>query len=58
MTFDKLAELMEINKISGDAFLESDSGWEGCSTYMEGAYYNKKKNVMVFTLGYGRNMAS
>ena len=27
----------------------SDSGWECCATDMDGVYYNKLKNVVVFT---------
>lgn len=53
MTFEKLEELLRKNKISKDVKLESDSGWEGGPTDMDGVYYNKTDNVIVFTQGYG-----
>lgn len=47
----KLKDLYEIikNSISEDAILLSDSGWECGATDMDGIYYNKKENIIVFT---------
>lgn len=52
MTFNKLMDLIQRNKISTDVKLESDSGWECGPTNMNGVYYNNGKNVIVFTQGY------
>ena len=49
MTFGRLTELINHNNISHDVIMMSDSGWEYCATVMNGAYYNKKDNLIVFT---------
>ena len=49
MTFEKLAEIMERNQIPKDVKLMSDSGWECCETDMDGLYYSKSENVLIFT---------
>ena len=48
----KVGELFNIfkqNNIPNDAVLMSDSGWECCATEMDGIYYNKSTNIVVFT---------
>ena len=49
MTFKKLCEILEKNNIPKDVHLMSDSGWECSTTEMDGIYYNKKENIIVFT---------
>lgn len=51
MTFTKLKEIIEFHKIPEDVQLMSDSGWECDATEMDGVYYNKTENVIVFTQG-------
>ena len=53
MTFEKLTELINKNNIPDNVRLESDSGWECDATNMDGVYYNKTENVIVFTQGFG-----
>lgn len=53
MTFDKLLNLIRKNNIPTNVKLESDSGWEGGPTEMEGVYYNRTENRIIFTQGYG-----
>ncbi|MEE1101317.1 MAG: hypothetical protein U0K86_07530 [Agathobacter sp.] len=53
MTFEKLTELINKNNIPDNVRLESDSGWECNATNMDGVYYNKTENVIVFTQGFG-----
>lgn len=55
MTVEKLLNIFQINNIPGDANLESDSGWECGPTDMDGIYYNKSENRVVFTQGYGED---
>jgi hypothetical protein len=52
MTLGKLKEILEKNNIPDNAILMSDSGWECDATDMNGIYYNKEKNIVVFTQGY------
>lgn len=49
MTFKKLQKIFRDNNIPENVVLMSDSGWECCATDMDGIYYNKKENVIVFT---------
>ena len=49
MTFEKLHELMIIHKIPPNVILQSDSGWECCETEMNGVWYNRSQNIIVFT---------
>ena len=49
MTFEKLSKLIEKYNIPKNVHLLSDSGWECCETEMNGVYYNKEQNVIVFT---------
>ena len=48
MTFTILKKVMEEHSIPDDAKLMSDSGWECSATNMDGIYYNRDKNVVVF----------
>lgn len=49
MTFQKLQKLIKQYNIPEDVRLISDSGWECDATEMDGPYYNKDKNEIVFT---------
>ena len=49
MTFEKLQEIVTKNSIPKDVKLMSDSGWECCETDMDGVYYSKSKNTIIFT---------
>lgn len=49
MTFAELNKIIEDNNIPHDVKLMSDSGWECSATDMDGVYYNKEKNEIVFT---------
>ena len=49
MKLNKLLELINKHNIPDDVLLQSDSGWECGATDMDGAYYNRKLNVIVFT---------
>ena len=49
MKLNKLLELINKHNIPNDVLLQSDSGWECGATEMDGAYYNRKLNVIVFT---------
>ena len=49
MTFNELKSLIKKYKIHEDVVLESDSGWECGATDMNGVYYHKRYNVIVFT---------
>lgn len=49
MRLNTLLKLINKYNIPDDALLESDSGWECGATEMDGAYYNRKLNVIVFT---------
>lgn len=59
MTLQKLNELCSKHNIPKDVKLLSDSGWECGDTEMDGVYYCKQSNVIVFTQGgifhYGYN---
>lgn len=49
MRLGQLYEIMKIKNIPMDANLQSDSGWECGATGMNCAYYNRQKNIIVFT---------
>ena len=49
MTVGELINIFRQNNIPNDATLMSDSGWECCATDVDGVYYNKLKNIVVFT---------
>lgn len=49
MTFAELNKIIEENHIPHDVKLMSDSGWECSASDMDGVYYNKEKNEIVFT---------
>lgn len=49
LTFDKLSKIVEKYNIPHDVTFLSDSGWECCETSMCGVWYNREKNVIVFT---------
>ena len=49
MTFGLLHEIIKQNNIPEDVKLMSDSGWECNATEMDGVYYNREENVIVFT---------
>lgn len=49
MTISLFNQIVEENNIPSDAEMMSDSGWECDATKMNGIYYNKNKNTLVFT---------
>lgn len=49
MTFKDLFKIIKDNNISDNVILRSDSGWECNDTEMNGVWYNKKKNTIIFT---------
>jgi len=49
MTFKRLKRIIDKNNIPYNVQLLSDSGWECSSTEMDGIYYNKKENKIIFT---------
>lgn len=51
MTLAKLKELCQQNNIPDDVELLSDSGWECGETDMDGVWYSKEANCIVFTQG-------
>lgn len=51
MTLEKLNELCVRHNIPKDVELLSDSGWECWATKMNGVYYCKQSNAIVFTQG-------
>lgn len=55
MTFKKLKQIFIENNIPENVILKSDSGWECDPTNMDGIYYNKEDNIVVFTQGYEYN---
>lgn len=48
MTYKELKEIITKNNIPEDVCLMSDSGWECYTTEMNGIYYNKEANTIVF----------
>ena len=49
MTFELLAKIMAQNSVPSDVKLMSDSGWECDATDMDGIFFNRKENILVFT---------
>ena len=49
MTVGKFVQILKENSIPEDAVMLSDSGWEWCATDMDGVYYNKVTNEIMFT---------
>lgn len=49
MTFATLKKIIADNDIPDDVHFMSDSGWECSATDMDGVYYNKRENTIVFT---------
>ena len=49
MTYKELKEILKRNDIPDNVNFISDSGWECSATDMNGVYYNKKENTIVFT---------
>ena len=49
MKLNTLLKLIDKHNIPDDVLLRSDSGWECDATDMDGVYYNRKLNVIVFT---------
>ena len=49
MKLNNLLKLINKHNISDDVLLQSDSGWECGATDMDGVYYNRKLNIIVFT---------
>lgn len=51
MTYKELKDIIEKNNIPENVKLQSDSGWECDPTDMDGVFYNKSKNIIIFTQG-------
>ena len=49
MTYELLTKIIEENGIPKDVKMMSDSGWECSETKMDGIYYNKEENTLIFT---------
>ena len=49
MELNTLLKLINKHNIPDDVLIQSDSGWECGATDMDGVYYNRKLNVIVFT---------
>lgn len=49
MTFEKLSKIIEKYNIPKDVVLLSDSGWECSETEMQGVFYNREENKIIFT---------
>lgn len=52
MTLGEVKRIFEQNNIPDSAKLMSDSGWECDATDMDGIFYSRAKNVVVFTQDY------
>ena len=55
MKLNTLLKLIDKHNIPDDVLLRSDSGWECDATDMDGVYYNRKLNVIVFTQYFSEN---
>ena len=55
MKLNNLLKLIDKHNIPDDVLLRSDSGWECDATDMDGVYYNRKLNVIVFTQYFSEN---
>ena len=51
MTMELLYRIIEENNIPSDVRFMSDSAWEGGPTEMDGVFYNRESNTIVFTPG-------
>lgn len=51
MRFDILQNLIEKYNIPSNVKLLSDSGWECDATEMDGIWYNREQNIIIFTQG-------
>ncbi|MBO4314271.1 MAG: hypothetical protein J5838_08260 [Desulfovibrio sp.] len=51
MTFEELCRIFREHGIPDDAHLLSDSGWECDETEMDGIWFNRERNEVVFTQG-------
>ena len=51
MTFKDLENLIITNSIPKNVKLMSDSGWECSETEMDGVWYNRELNTIIFTQG-------
>ena len=49
MTYELLTKIIEENHIPKDVKMMSDSGWECSETEMDGIFYNKEENTLIFT---------
>lgn len=49
MTVGKFTQILKENNIPEDAVMLSDSGWECSASDMDGIYYNRETNELVFT---------
>ena len=49
MTIGELTKIVKDHNIPADATMLSDSKWECSPTDMDGIYYNKKYNELMFT---------
>lgn len=54
MTYKKLIHILAKYNIPINARLMSDSSWECNATDMDGVYYNKKENTIVFTQDFSK----
>ena len=52
MTIEKLEEIMTKHNIPKNVKIMSDSGWECDPTDMDGVWYNKNLNLIIFTQHY------
>ncbi|MBQ8913113.1 MAG: GNAT family N-acetyltransferase [Lachnospiraceae bacterium] len=48
MTMELLEHILEENNIPKDVHIMSDSGWECDATEMDGIFYNRKSNTIIF----------
>lgn len=51
MTMEMLSQILEENRIPSDVHFMSDSGWECDPSEMDGVFYHRKNNTIVFTQG-------
>lgn len=51
MTMELLERILKENNIPKDVHFMSDSGWECDPTEMDGVFYNKLSNTIIFTQG-------
>ena len=51
MTYKHLSDIIEKNNIPEEVRLMSDSGWECNETEMNGVWYSRKDNRIIFTQG-------